>query len=206
VKPSDLSKINKYHEARIRTFGPRSSMALGWNTKESQFQRFAILSEIADLNNSSVLDVGSGRGDLKVYLGERFSGIQYTGIEQQDIFFDLAVKQYGHLPNTTFIKSNFWLEPLPAADYILVSGSLNYKNSDPGFIFKMIRKLYDACRVGLGFNLLSQIGYPPLNLSAYPPDTIIPFCETLTAHVELREGYQEGDYTLFMYKDAGSWK
>jgi SAM-dependent methyltransferase len=200
LKPTDLQKINKYHEARIRTYGPKSSMALGWNTRKSQEQRFEVLSQIADLNNHSILDIGCGRGDLRAYLGERFSGITYTGIEQNEIFLDLAIKQYGHLPQTDFTGSNFWTDPLPPADYILASGSLNYKNSDPGFVYKMIRKLYDSCAKAVGFNLLSSIGYPPLDLCAYPPQVILAFCQSISSHVEIRDGYQEGDYSVFMYK------
>jgi len=204
VKPTDLTKINKYHEARIRTYGPQSPMALGWNTRKSQEVRFEVLSGIADLSDHSVLDIGCGRGDLKAYLGERFPGISYTGIEQNETFFNLAIQKYGHLPHTRFICSNFWTDEVPAADYILVSGSLNYKNSDPGFVYKMIRKLYESCTCALGFNLLSSIGYPPLDLCAYKPEVILLFCQTLSAHVEIRDGYQEGDYSVYMYKTETS--
>ncbi len=175
-------------------------MALGWNTPASQRIRFEMLSQIADLSNSSVIDLGCGRGDLSVYLGERFPGIKYTGIEQHETFIDIANRQYGHLPNTRFITGNFWTETIPVADFILASGSLNYKNSDPGFIYKMIRKLFQSSATGLGFNLLSNIGYPPFHLCAYKPEVILPFCETLSAHVVLREDYQEGDYTVYVYK------
>jgi SAM-dependent methyltransferase len=195
----DLAHIRKYHEARIKKYGAHSSMSLGWNTPCSQQTRFATLAEIADLTNRSILDIGCGRGDLCTFLFERFTGINYTGIEQIVSFYELALKQYSHLARTSFILGDFWTAVLPPADYLLASGALNYQNSDPDFLTKTIRRLYSACHLGLGINLLSATGYPAGQLSAYSPAEVVAFCQTLSPQVVLREGYLEGDFTVFLY-------
>jgi SAM-dependent methyltransferase len=177
-------------------------MALGWNSADTQQIRFQVLTRIADLSRHSVLDLGCGRGDLRPFLGERFAQIRYTGMEQIEEFIQQAQKSYGGLPNTTFILGNFCTTGIPDADYVFASGSLNYKQEDPDFIFKMIEKLFLSCKAGLAFNLLCEAGSPPGELAAYDPDSIRSFCLGLTKKVEIIDGYLEGDFTVFMKKNV----
>jgi SAM-dependent methyltransferase len=200
MSPADTSKITAYHQARIAEYGLRSSMALGWNTVASQRIRFDVLAGIGEMSNHSVLDAGCGRGDLRVHLGLRYPGITYTGIDQMEPFIRLAQKQYGHIPRTTFLTGNIENDQLPPCDYVLCSGALNYKNVNPRFIYQIIKKLFDTSKLGLGFNLLSKTGYPPGDLSAYNPELMMDYCRTLSKKVKLIEGYQEGDYTIYMYQ------
>lgn len=199
MQASTQKNIKNYHEARIHHYGPHSVMALGWNTHRNQQVRFEVLSEIDDLSHSSILDLGSGRGDLSVFLRIRFDGISYTGIEQLEAFHAIAVQRYGHLPHTSFIQGNFWNDPLPETDYILISGALNYKHSDPGFIYSLLPRLFQSAKKGMAFNLLSQCGYPPGDLVAYDADEILRFCQTFCPKVVLREDYLEGDFTVYLH-------
>jgi SAM-dependent methyltransferase len=199
VDNPDRLKILQYHETRIRAHGLRSAMALGWNIPANQQVRFEMLAEIAALDNKSVLDVGCGRGDLRAYLGGKFASVQYTGIEHLEEFLVIAKKLYGRLPGTKFILADFWTTPIPPSDFILASGALNYANSDPDFIYKQISRLYAAAVEGFGFNLLSKVGYPPGDLRAHDPDDILSYCRTLSKRVRYRDGYLDGDYTIFMY-------
>jgi SAM-dependent methyltransferase len=200
LNSKDRQNIIRYHQERIRAYGPASSMALGWNTRLNQQLRFGVLASIADLSNHSVIDAGCGRGDLAPFLGEKFKGIRYTGIEQVKEFTTLAKKQYGHLTGVQFVEGDFLGTALQEADYILSSGSLNYKNSSARFLLEAIGNLFAQCKKGLGFNLLSKTGFPPGELQAYNPDLVIGFCGTLSKKVILTEGYLEGDFTVFMYK------
>jgi hypothetical protein len=200
VETSDTASITAYHQARIASYGLRSSMALGWNTNSSQRVRFDVLASIANLTNQSVLDAGCGRGDLRVHLGLRYPGITYTGIDQMEPFINLARKQYGHIPRTTLQLGDLFTDTLPPSNYVLASGTLNYKSTHPRYIYQIIGKLFACCTKGLGFNLLSRIGHPPGDLCAYAPEGILEYCKTLSEKVIFKDGYQEGDYTVFMYK------
>jgi len=196
----DKAVMNSYHNMRVKEFGEGTVEALGWLDKTSQLSRFAMLAGIGDLNNHSILDVGCGYGDLRGYLGERYPSLHYAGIDQAGPFLAVAAERY-QLPNTTFLMGDFFNAELPTADYVLLSGSLNYRSSDPDFIYKMITKLFNASQIACGFNLLSKINDPGGILVAYDIDKIMNHCLTLTDKVVLQDQYCDGDFTVWMYRD-----
>ena len=59
--------IVDFYEARLDEFG-YDVRSVGWGNKGSQDLRFKILSDIGDLTNNSVCDLGCGFGDLYLYL------------------------------------------------------------------------------------------------------------------------------------------
>ena len=195
----DSAAIFRYHQQRIREYGAGSPGALGWQPDGQQI-RFEILSRIGDLAHCSVLDVGCGYADLYPFLNQRFAGLQYTGIEQMPELVRLAQDRYGDAPGVTLATGDFLRVPLPLSDYVLASGSLNYRQRNPRFIYEAIEKLYGSSRRGLGFNLLSWEPVDGGPLAAYDPATIVAFCQTLTPDVKLLEGYRDGDFTVFMWR------
>ena len=195
----DNAAVFRYHRQRIREYGAGSPGALGWQPDGQQI-RFEVLAQIGDLAHCSVLDVGCGYADLYPFLRQRFAGVQYWGIEQMPELLDLAQARYPGAPNMTLRTGDFLREALPLSDYVLASGSLNYRHRHPRFIYQAIEKLFGSCQRGLGFNLLcwEPVGGGPL--AAYDPADIVAFCETLAPKVVLREGYRDGDFTVFMYR------
>jgi hypothetical protein len=103
------------------------------------------------------------------------------------------------VPGVVFILGNFAMMNLPQADYVLASGSLNYRSADPDFIYRIILKLYAACGRGFAFNLLKNIA-PNGLLVTYDCDTIVSFCRTLCDEVKLISNYAEEDYTVYMFR------
>jgi SAM-dependent methyltransferase len=195
----DNAAVFRYHRQRIREYGTGSAGALGWYP-EGQLIRFQTLAQIGDLAHRSVLDVGCGYADLYPFLRQRFAGVQYRGIEQMQELLTLAKSRYRHEPAVTLIRGDFLREPLPLSDYVLASGSLNYRQRQPDFIYRAIEKLYAGCRLGLGFNLLSGEPEADAPLAAYDPAAIVAFCKTLSSQVVLQEGYWNNDFTVFMYR------
>lgn len=195
----DSIAIHKYHLDRIREHGPESAKVLGWKTADGQLARYKVLCEIGDLSHTSVLDVGCGHGDLRAYLNEKFTGIRYMGIDQVEPLLEVAIKKYAYLPHTSFFLGDFSAAELPATDYILACGALSYRNSDPEFVFKTITKLFNSCRLGFGFNLLSKIESVGGILVGYDPAPVLEHCKKLTTNVVLKEGYYEEDFTVMMY-------
>jgi trans-aconitate methyltransferase len=196
----DKAVINRYHEIHVRDHGEGTVRALGWRHSEDQLVRFAMLAGIGNMNNCSVLDAGCGHGDLRAYLGDKYPRLRYIGIDQSEAFLSIASDRYTHLPETTFYLGDFSIAELPVADYVLVSGSLNYHNSDPGFIYKIIDKLFNTSRIALGFNLLSKVDAPDGILVSYDADDIVQYCRTLSDKVLLYDTYFEGDFTIWMYR------
>ena len=194
----DSASIFRYHRDMMVLHGKQNSFALGWKDNHSQLVRFEVLSKLADLTNRSVLDAGCGYGDLYPYLDKLYLGISYAGVEQIPELLNEAIANYSNMSNVSFIEGNFMFKNLPVTDYVLASGSLNYRSNDEQFIYKAITRLFDSCTMGLGFNLLSSIA-PYGLLVAYDPEAILSFCNTLTTNVEIRTDYADEDFTIFMY-------
>ncbi|MES2328700.1 MAG: class I SAM-dependent methyltransferase [Bacteroidota bacterium] len=190
--------IFRFHKAQIELYGNDSVGALGWEDEEGQQSRFRVLANIGDLNHHSVLDAGCGHGDLRPFLGNIYPHLRYFGVEQMPELLDTAAKKYAMLPETIFFQGDFAHSELPVTDYMLACGSLNYRNSDPLFVLKMIEKLFNNCRIGLGFNLLSQ-AEPDGLIVSYKPDFITEYCRQLTPNLVFTDGYRANDYTLFLY-------
>jgi SAM-dependent methyltransferase len=197
----DTAAIFRFHKEQIKAYGMGSIGALGWTSFEAQQQRFEVLKQIADLNNESVLDAGCGYGDLCAYLQTAYPTMRYFGVEQMPELLNIAAEKYADLPEALFFQGDFAASELPSTDYVLVCGSLNYRNSDPLFVLKMIEKLFTGCRKGLGFNLLSYIDPPEGLLTAYKPEFILEYCRQLTTNVVLKNNYRPNDFTIFMYHD-----
>lgn len=195
----DTAAIFRFHKEQIKDYGTGTVGALGWTSEEAQQVRFSVLAKIAVLNDQSVLDVGCGHGDLSVYLQNIYPSVRYFGIEQIPELLDTAIQKYAHIPETLFFQGDFAASELPSTDFILVCGSLNYRNSDPLFVLRMIEKLFANCRKGLGFNLLSYVDPPNGLLTSYQPEFIAEYCRQLTQNVTLIDGYRENDFTVFMY-------
>ena len=197
----DYIAIQKYHRDRILKFGADSSRALGWTSNEGQLARFKIIEELlGDLSDKSILDAGCGHGDLREYIGDKFSGLRYAGIDQIDSFIDVAVERYAHYPETAFYFGDFYKADLPVMDYVVVCGALNYKSNDPEYVFKAITKLFNNCRLGLVFNMLKSIENEEGILVAYDPEIILAHCRTLSENVVYRDGYYEEDFSVSLFK------
>jgi SAM-dependent methyltransferase len=191
----ESGSIFNYHRYMIRVYGSQSSRALGWLDEESQNIRFKALAGLGNMNNHSVLDAGCGYGDFR----EIYPDATYIGIEQIPEMLDEAISRYGHLPQTTFISGNFNTIDLPLTDYVVASGSLNYKNEDHQYIFKAISTLFNSCRLGLGFNLLNKI-IPNELIVAYNPVQIMDYCASICREVKMINNYSDEDFTIFMYR------
>ena len=200
MKPlADSTGIFNYHEYMILTHGRESSYALGWRDTESQLIRFKALAGIGNFEGHSILDAGCGYGDLLPYLSTMYGQITYTGIEQIPVLFNEALTRHHNYSNTSFIFGNFMNITLPVSDYVMASGSLNYKNSDPQFIFKAIKKLYESCMLGFAFNLLKTIISEGI-LVAYDPFEILNYASSICREAKLVTGYADEDFTIFMYR------
>lgn len=192
----DISFIQKYHLELIKETGIHNAKALGWHSREAQLKRFDALAQAGDMSGCSVLDVGCGLGDLLPFLAARYPDMQYTGIDINSLFLEAAAERYHDWPNVTFLHTDIGTANLPAADYVLASGALSYRNSEEDFLFRMIRKLYGCANKAVIFNLLSSLSEPNALLCTYEPVATLNYCKTLSPDVSLVEGYWDGDFTV----------
>lgn len=197
----DSISIQKFHRDRILKFGVASKRALGWSKEDGQIARYEIIAELlGDLTHKSVLDVGCGHGDLRGFWANKYDGLRYAGIDQIDDFLDVAIARYSGYADTAFYLGDFMQADFPVMDFVVACGSLNYRNSDPDFIFKAIDRLYQKCKDGFVFNLLKNIDSKEGFLVSYDKEKIIDYCHGLCNDIVLKEGYYSDDYTIFLKK------
>ena len=198
IDPVDVAYIIKYHKDLISKYPQNENLTMGWAI-DSQNIRFNILSQIDDLNNKSILDVGCGNAMLYDYLIQLYPNLRYVGLDLLDEFLNNAMKRLSNKKDVNFYKGNFMSEQLPLLDYYLVSGAFNYKNSNPLFIFQSIQHLFNSSRFGLGFNLLSMAPSNQQIAVAYNKQMLFEFCKMLSPKCKLIDDYLENDYTIYLY-------
>lgn len=193
--------MQAYHQDRIQRFGYESTEALGWKNTQSQQDRFRHYADFADLSGREVLDVGCGHGDIYPYLKQHHGDFQYTGIDQVGAFLEVAVQRFGDDSNTRFLLGEFASLLLPSADYVICCGALNYRNSDPAYLFKMINRFYDACRMGMGISLLQRVDFENGVLVPSDPDAVLDFCRQLSSNVTIKNDSESDYFSVFIYRE-----
>ncbi len=172
--------------------------SLNWGSKESQELRFKILSELTELNNKSIVDIGCGLGDFYKWLQENNISTNYTGI---DITPKMIEKAKERFPNTNFEVNNFLIDNFSyTPDCIVASGIFTYQNRT--FLEHFITKSFDKIKHSLAFNSLSSLANDKEQNEFYPnPLEILAFCQKITPWTTLRQDYHSRDFTIYMYKE-----
>ena len=198
----EKASVIQFHREKLK-LARAPHEAMGWKNLESQQKRFEALCRIGNLNGTSILDMGCGTGDLKIYLDEHYSGHRYLGIDHVPEFIEHANKKWGNESNTYFFTADFITDGFPFVDYILASGALNYRCGNPVFPFSVIRKMYQHAKKGVAFNMLDDDyhRYPSDHvLRSYNRYEILGFCLRLATRAELVTGYLPDDFTIMLYK------
>ena len=176
----------------LREYGPNDPRAVKWGTKQTQYFRFTILCDIADLTNATVVDLGCGLGDLYDYLlTQGFRGA-YIGTDPNGDLLEAAKKKY---PDARF------QDILPKGDYVLMSGLFNEEipNRDQE-IKKTLTEAFTAASKGIAYNGICKAG----GMATSDPAELFSWCvKNLTEFVTLRQDYRGGNFTLYLYRDKG---
>lgn len=193
-------KIRRFFDGTLRDHPLSSAAVVGWSTGETQETRFRILSEIADVQGSSVLDVGCGVGDLYGYLSSRNKDIDYVGIDLHPSMIAHATRKF---PDAVFLHQS--LEKIQDNfDYIFVSGAFNLRlDNNEQYLERMINLMFSRAKIGVAFNLLSR--YAPYDLVYsdlyyYDPGAVFSQCKKIANKVTLRHDYLLNDFSMYMYK------
>lgn len=197
LSPEDKKRIIDYYRQHLAKHGMYSAQALSWIDENSQIIRFQALVEVGDLSGQSILDVGSGLGDLYAFLGQRFKNFRYQGI---DLVPDLVQKAREKYPGVDF-KNIDIMDFKGKYDYVLSSGAFSFKvQNHKEFYFEMIKKLFSLAKKGVAFNMLNRKGHVDDDLfAAYDLNEVRDFCQKLTPKVKINHQYSIQDFTVFLY-------
>lgn len=176
---------------------------VGWGSTRSQETRFSILTEIGDLNNKSILDVGCGLGSILQFINKKHSILSYTGIDINPNMIDEAKKKN---PNAEFKMLDITrdLDQLNNRkfDYVFLSGAFNLnENNHSNNIKRVIKEIFELTNKGLALNFLSIFSDYLIPGEYYcNPSDILDYSFSLTKKVTLRHDYMPHDFTIYLYK------
>lgn len=181
---------------------------LGWNSTEEQETLFFALQMFYE-QDSSVLDVGAGRGDLFGYMTNLYPNWDptlYTGIDFNSYLINLGTQKF---PTANLLVGDlFTIDESVRYDWCMANGIFNLKiaNYDMEEYTKLaIDKMYNIAEKGVAFNLLTSYDD---SMSQEVIDAIHKFdageyLNYLTekyGKVICRADYFPGDVTFFIFK------
>lgn len=191
--------VIEFFRWHLRAYG-NDWRALGWQSRHTQFRRFAVLAEIGSLAHRCVLDVGCGLGDLYSHFEAEKIPVDYTGY---DLLPDMVKRARKRFPQVHFEVFDI-LQGLGEErfDYILSSGAFNINFGDNlSAVQQVIREMIAHSTYGVAINFLKR--YPGASsdpiFQYYDPQEMLTFCQTVCQHARLREGYLPNDFTLYLY-------
>jgi len=199
MNKKQLKEINDFFNNRYKVHG-NSVASLDWS-KETQMLRFEIFSGFQDLNNKTILDVGSGFGDLGHYLKKKYPKVKYTGYDINENF----ISHCENKKDFTFELRNI-LEnpPTKKFDAVYSIGTLNSKFTGNREVTKQyIKRLFDSCNILTAISMTSSYvdkGHKNPLAFYYDPSEMFKYAKTLTKKVTLRHDYLPHDFTLILYK------
>lgn len=199
ISGDDKAIINAYFSACLRKYGPLDAKSLSWYGKDTQQARYRVLTQIADLNNRTILDLGCGLGDFYGYLIDKNIKIkEYLGIDiNQNLIYEARLKYHlakFKIGDIYSVNNHF--------DYIIACGLFGYKLSDyQDKYFAVIKKMFAKSIKGIGFNLLDESSCIHEELCAYfDPAIVEKFVKKLSKNIKIIKGYLSNDFSIFVYK------
>jgi ubiquinone/menaquinone biosynthesis C-methylase UbiE len=199
MDPYSKDQILSFYNFHLKKFGDRPE-ALRW-TPQGQIRRYHTLIEIApDLQNSKVLDYGCGTGDFYRFMKRRGITTQYTGVDINENFIEIAKRKY---PECAFRVMNIDEDPLDGFyDYVFICGVFNLLV--PGVkddLKNALVTLFRHCNRGLALSALSShspVKDPELNYTS--PEEMVQFSlENLSPYLALRHDRVQNDFTLYIF-------
>ena len=112
-----------YYERKLAEFGA-TARGVDWNSRESQYLRFAQLLRVAEGQPIAVNDYGCGYGALATYLREHGDDFEYCGYDAAPGMIAAAQQIAAGDPRCTFTASRAALAPRA---FTVASGVFNVK-------------------------------------------------------------------------------
>ena len=200
----DTNYLKAFYKNELELHGDTHA-SVRYASKESQWRRYDVLTEISNLENKTVLDYGCGVGHLYEYLNEKEIRVKdYTGIDILPEFLNISQNKF---PSATFLGS--LTDVTKPFDFGIVSGTFNdIVSHNRDFWQQAITDLFERCSEGIAFNLMSKyVDYENPKLFYEDPGFVFAFVkENLSPFVTLRHDYLCKDdsipyeFSVFVYK------
>lgn len=175
-----------------------SPKSLGWGNGR-QSMRFKILSEIGNLQDSSILDIGCGFGDFFGFLKFQKTRFKYLGVDINGNFLKLAKKKY---PKANFELCDIQNENFTKKfDWVIGTGLTNKASTYP-HLKNLIKTMFKISKKGVAIDFISNyVDYKDPGIFYTSPETIFKFSKSLTNRVTLRHDYFPFEFCLYLFKN-----
>ncbi|MDC1004968.1 methyltransferase domain-containing protein [Opitutales bacterium] len=176
-----------------------------WITKQRQAKMLEVINQVKDESKVSLLDVGCGYGALADLVHERNLNISYTGIDLVDEMVSAAQKRH---PKFNFISGDIMNLKLEKYDYVTCNGILTQKLNTSNlamnhFAQVLIKKIFNICRNGVAFNIMSTfVNFQENNLYYRNPSELMAWCMSeVTPRIRFDSTYEPWyEYTIYLYR------
>jgi len=196
----DQDRIAVYYDRLVDRYG-HDPQACDASSVESLSVRYQCLSEITDLSDKSVLEVGCGFGDLGVYLKQKYQQVQYTGIDISSRMIEEGIRAYPGLD----LKHENVLEMQSEGrfDVVLAQGIFYLLGDDAeSKMQELIEKMYSLANDAVGFSAISSWSPKKDSGEFYAdPVKLLEWCRKLTPWLAVHHDYHQGDFTMYLYKN-----
>jgi SAM-dependent methyltransferase len=202
----DMESIHQHYEKFAAGHGltPRAS---AWGTDEQRNRRRyqAMVRNIAfEEGPVSILDVGSGHGEIINYLPP--TEFEYTGIDIVEA--SVAKGRAACGGRHEFICGDFMEHEFGRSfDYVLVNGAFNYKSDNSilemdRLLYAAIFKMFSLCRRKLIINLISnKVNFFSEAMYYKSPVEMLSWClDNLTTKVDLDHSSVSYEYIITLGK------
>lgn len=192
-----MSKIGyknntQFYKRVIKKYGI-SARGVHWDSEESQYIRFEILTKFIknDIKDSTIIDAGCGFGEYYNYLYDNnLKPKKYIGIDCEEEMITQASKRF---LNTKFVLKNILEDKLPTSDYYVCSGAMN--TLDENEVLSFIKRSYRASEKGFIFNFLKED-----SLTNVSVNIVLTFCKTICSNINIKDNYLKNDISIFLKK------
>ncbi len=205
----DVTATFKSHYAR--TFEAHGATARGvdWGAAEDVVLRYekmlAVIDPARSSGRASLLDVGAGYGGLWQEIKRCGLAVDYSGI---DVCENMIAWAQQHEQGATFRVADVFAEGAAQSfDYVVANGILTQKlettiTAMDVFAQRLIRRLFDLCRVGVAFNVMTtKVNFTAPNLYYRNPSELMAWCQAeITQKVKIDHAYRLYEYTVYLYR------
>ena len=202
--------LKSYYQGLYAQFG-NSHQSVQHVSREAQNVRFKIFLERIS-NNSRVIDLGCGLGDMLTFFRDNgFTG-DYLGLDFVPEFIHSAKEKFLADKRSNFEVFDIYSDAMPLGyEHVLISGVFNNKtNNNFSFMKSALTKSFAACEESVIFNALSTyVEYEDPTLFYIDPMVIFNLCkQEMTPLVNLKHDYvtKKGGYpyefTLSLHKEG----
>lgn len=183
--------------------GVNDAERVGWGSADSQEKRFSVLTEIGDLDNDTILDVGCGLGAYFDYIHNAYPNLSYTGVDINPNMIQEAQQKHSDIEFIhTDITSDSHALNDRKFDYVFLSGALNLstdKHHDT--IENIMKEMFALANKGVAANFLSLFSdYLTPGEYYCNPENILQTAFSITKKITLRHDYMPHDFTIYLYK------